>query len=141
MIGITFISQVLQEFCSSNLLVEKFKIYIRLNFSIDLYAVTKNNYTPNDFKQRFQEYLVDNYPENVIDLNDVKVKISLCDATELSGDSLFEDMFNNKNNDIEQGPRLRFNSLLNKKTNLKFERHTPIVTFYSYKGGWDVQQL
>ncbi len=135
MIGITFISQVLQEFCSSNLLVEKFKIYIRLNFSIDLYAVTKNNYTPNDFKQQFQEYLVDNYPENVIDLNDVKVKISLCDATELSGDSLFEDMFNNKNNDIEQGPRLRFNSLLNKKTNLKFERHTPIVTFYSYKGG------
>ncbi len=135
MIGITFISQVLQEFCSSNLLVEKFKIYIRLNFSIDLYAVTKNNYTPNDFKQQFQEYLVNNYPENVIDLNDVKVKISLCDATELSGDSLFEDMFNNKNNDIEQGPRLRFNSLLNKKTNLKFERHTPIVTFYSYKGG------
>lgn len=135
MIGITLISRALQDFCASNEIIEKFKVFIRLNFSIDLYAVTNNNYDLNDFKRDFHEFMEITYPENIIELNDVKVKINLCNASELSGDSLFEDLFDGEINGIEQGPRLRFNSLLNKKSNLKFERHIPIVTFYSYKGG------
>lgn len=135
MIGITLMSRALQDFCASNEIIEKFKVFIRLNFSIDLYAVTNNNYDLNDFKRDFHEFMEITYPENIIELNDVKVKINLCNASELSGDSLFEDLFDGEINGIEQGPRLRFNSLLNKKSNLKFERHIPIVTFYSYKGG------
>ena len=74
MITIKFIANRLKDFCNNNEKVEKFKVYIRLNFSLEIYAIINSNYSRDSFIADFQSYIEasDNCRINV---NDWKLKI------------------------------------------------------------------
>ncbi len=137
MIGTTSISRFLQRFCENSENIEKFKIFVRLNFSIDLYAIVNNDYNVQQFHKDFELFANTETSDLILDfdLRKWKIKINLCKASEAFEDSLFQDLFDGEYNNIEQGPRLRLNSLIDKNVDLHFQRKTPIITFYSYKGG------
>lgn len=135
MIGISFLSRALEGFCKSSNDIEKYKIYVRLNFSIDLYIIVNNAYSAEQFYKDFSVYAKEEDWGYDFDLKKWKIKINICNHSEALEDSLFQELFDEKYNGIEQGPRLRLNSLLDKNLNLQFRHETPIITFYSYKGG------
>ena len=53
MITIKFIANRLKDFCNNNEKVEKFKVYIRLNFSLEIYAIINSNYSQDSFIEDF----------------------------------------------------------------------------------------
>ena len=57
MITIKFIANRLKDFCKNNEKVEKFKIYIRLNFSLEIYVIINSNYSQKSFVEDFQSYI------------------------------------------------------------------------------------
>lgn len=134
MITIKFIANRLKDFCNNNEKVEKFKVYIRLNFSLEIYAIINSNYSQDSFIADFQSYIEasDNCRINV---NDWKLKIYLSEIQKASEDPLWQDIFEGETNCVENGPRLRFNAMLGNKKSLKINKQAPVVTFYSYKGG------
>lgn len=134
MITIKFIANRLKDFCNNNEKVEKFKVYIRLNFSLEIYAIINSNYSRDSFIADFQSYIEasDNCRINV---NDWKLKIYLSEIQKASEDPLWQDIFEGETNCVENGPRLRFNAMLGNKKSLKINKQAPVVTFYSYKGG------
>lgn len=134
MITIKFIANSLKDFCINNEKVEKFKIYIRLNFSLEIYVITNSNYSQDSFIADFQSYIEVNENCN-INVNDWKLKIYFSDIQNASEDPLWQDIFDGETNCVENGPRLRFNAILGNKKQLKINKQAPIVTFYSYKGG------
>ena len=134
MITIKFIANSLKDFCINNEKVEKFKIYIRLNFSLEIYVITNSNYSQDSFIADFQSYIEVSGNCN-INVNDWKLKIYFSDIQNASEDPLWQDIFDGETNCVENGPRLRFNAILGNKKQLKINKQAPIVTFYSYKGG------
>lgn len=138
MIGISEISKRLKVFCETSNKITKFKIYIRLNFSLEVYVVTQNemSYSKNDFLQEFADFIDEDFRKSIGDLDLWKINVFVQQERDLIEDPLLSDLFDDEVNNIEQGPRLRFNSLLGKKnSNVKIKREIPVVTFYSYKGG------
>lgn len=134
MIHIQQLAKVLCAFCEQNENIEKFKIYVRLNFSLEVYAISSVQYSQNNFSSDFEVFINE---ENIslTSLEEWKIKINIYENSRFEEDPFVQDIFETNCNAIENGPRLRFNSMLNKKKQLTIKKCAPVVTFYSYKGG------
>lgn len=125
---------------------EKFKIYVRINFNIDVYVLTPNVAIARDYQREFLDSLYVSDMEDVFvddfykkHSNSLRVNFNIVNAEDAEGDPFYANMFNTRNSVIDWGPRYRFDSLL--RTNIvelekeKTKKRAPVVTFYSYKGG------
>lgn len=124
--------------------VEKFKVFIRINFNIDVYIFSSKQY-PQDYYRNALLFLDgENYIENdtanrealLREFKNLRININVF-PLEDADDPFHASLFSNGTNDIDYGPRFRFNSFLqgNKKSTTKGAIKPPVVTFYSYKGG------
>lgn len=101
--------------------IDAYKIFVRINYVLDIYVFTKDN---NNFEDK--------------ELDDLSIGVNVYFYYVTKEDS--EDPFNavlkeGELNCIDWESRFRFSSLLQKR-NIKPTKHkTPIITFYSYKGG------
>lgn len=126
---------------------DKFKIFIRINFNIDVYVCTSNIAEANKYQDEFVKSLTNNSSHQNHNDDDfysrhsksLKVKFIIVDKENANDDPFYQNMFSNVNEFIDWGPRYRFDSFLQKrkirKQNNTNKKSTPIVTFYSYKGG------
>lgn len=118
----------------SNQLVEKldslkskqiidYKIIVRLNLELDVLIVSEDESILGQFKQEYSDYRI-NF--KIVSNEDVEEQLYL------------KNTFQSKES-IMLGLKYRFNSLLNNRHGKLFKSEktikTPIVTFYSYKGG------
>ncbi|OWV13936.1 KGGVGR-motif variant AAA ATPase [Fibrobacter sp. UWB5] len=119
---------------------EKFKIFIRTGFQIDVYIFVHDCQYYTDIKQKFDNFCKET--KSFSDLepikgNDyIKIFFKVLPFADLE-DSFYSNIVNNPNN-IDYGPRYRFDSFYStSKINLTKDDETeiPIITFYSHKGG------
>lgn len=145
MIHITDIAHKIKSFLE-NKGEETFKIFVRINFNIDVYVLTPNVVVARNYQREFLESLNTSNVEsvNVDDFykkhgNTLKVNFNIVNSEDAEDDPFYANMFNTRDGVIDWGPRYRFDSLL--RSNIvevekgKQKKKTPIVTFYSYKGG------
>ena len=115
------ISSELEEM--KNKLIEDYRIIVRLNLELDVYIITSDEKIINTLCSDYSKY---------------KVTFKQILKEELEEHIYLQNTFQNKEN-INTGLKYRFNSLLNKNPSALFKfqkKHlTPILTFYSYKGG------
>lgn len=122
----------------------KFKIFIRINFNIDVYVISTDFNIAQNYQNEFINNLVENLEQDSsIDdfykhhYNSLKIKFNIIDEAD-ADDPFYSNMFATEEQ-VDWGPRYRFNSLLLKKTSSvnqqPSKKSTPIITFYSYKGG------
>lgn len=127
---------------------EKYKIFIRINFCIDIYVQTSNF----GKAQKYQDEIMD-YLKNGSNAGDelhkddfyktqgssLRINFEIVTPEDCIGDSYYENMFSDTTNRIDWGPRYRFESLLRTKgsniLNVTKNKQVPVITFYSYKGG------
>lgn len=124
--------------------VEKFKIFIRINFNIDVYIFSSKQYLAEYYRNAFMFLDGENFIENdaanrqnaLNEFNNLRININVF-PLEDAEDPFHASLFSNGTNDIDFGPRFRFNSFLqgNIKGPKKGIVKPPVVTFYSYKGG------
>ena len=145
MIRISEVAHKIEKFLISKQ-EEKFKIFIRINFNIDVYVCT-NNIEADKYQNEFVDSLLKNDPEKTIEdskfydnhYNSLKIKFTIIDEENVADDPFYINMFSNDGTTIDWGPRYRFDSFLQKrrieKPTKKSVKQVPIVTFYSYKGG------
>lgn len=121
---------------------EKYRIFVRINFSIDVYVFTTNQITSVELKEMFQESLSGNeeiegdsnyyYYSNI---DSLKINYNVF-PLDVINDSFYQNILSGPDNStINLGPRYRFDSLIGEKPGKQTENDIPIVTFYSYKGG------
>lgn len=145
MIQISNIAQQIEKFLMS-INETKFKIYMRIDFSIDVYVLTNSVVSSHTYQHAFSDYLQKQSEENPNGFchkfsDNLKINFTIIDEETVLDDPFYENMFSDafKNEIIDWGPRYRFDSLLQKNKGtivLKKEQSpTPVVTFYSYKGG------
>lgn len=123
---------------------EKFKIFLRINFAIDVYICT-DNLNAHNYQKLFLSTLKEQEDNNVDDYycthyNNLKVKFNIINSSDAIDDPYYENIFSSSNEHINLGPRYRFESLLQRASSIESEndkeaKQIPIVTFYSYKGG------
>lgn len=119
----------------------KFKIFIRINCSIDVYILTYNLSLARQYETEFYAELCSLNNENgefyIKHRNALKISFKLVDREELEDDPYFVNMFSNNREVIDWGPRYRFDSFLKTKNeqSIKGKSKAPVITFYSYKGG------
>lgn len=120
---------------------DKFKIFIRVNCSVDVYILTSNLTLASQYESDFYSQLCSLEDENGEFYNGykdtLKITFNIVDRTESEDDPYYINMFSNSEELIDWGPRYRFDSLLKPKTafSAKGKSKAPLVTFYSYKGG------
>ena len=123
---------------------EKFKIFIRINFCIDVYVCTSNEGMVHKYQKEFFYYLEDNNKEEAgykdsfykEHSKSIRVVFTPVSPEECIDDPFYANIFSNNENVIDMGPRYRFESLLRTKDKKTENTYLPpIVTFYSYKGG------
>lgn len=106
-----------------NDLIEDYRIIVRLNLEIDVLIITSDEKVLTELRNNFSSY---------------KVTFKQIFKEELEEHLYLKNTFEN-NEQINLGLKYRFKSLLSKNPNALFKIHkkhtTPIVTFYSYKGG------
>lgn len=115
--------------------VEKFKVFVRLNFVIDVYIVLKDLLDLNVkyFVDGFEEYLKDNYSNS--NLSDFNLKFHIYSYHDIEDDYV-SCIFQNDDSKTYLNKRFRLNSYFNHfDSGHTLKRKTPVVTFYSYKGG------
>ena len=126
-----------------------FKIFIRINFQIDVYVATPNIVAANNYQKEFIQSLSididgDGMPQSDFDdfyskhKDYLKITFNIISLEELKDDPFYQQLLANNDNHIDWGPRYRFDSLLRQKKSVlqnRFPKKTPVVTFYSYKGG------
>ena len=146
MIHISDVARKIESFLSSKG-EDKFKIFIRINFTIDVYVCTNNTTEASAYQDDFIKSLIDtdsgHASEDSLYYNThsdaLKIKFIIVDKEYSQNDPFYLNMFSNSEDVIDWGPRYRFDSFLQKrydaKPTKKSSRRTPIVTFYSYKGG------
>ena len=120
---------------------DKFKIFIRVNCSIDVYVLTSNLPLASQYESDFYTELCSLTDEDGEFYNrhkdNLKITFSLVDREEAEDDPYYANMFANEKEVIDWGPRYRFDSMLKprNKSSIKGKSKAPVVTFYSYKGG------
>ena len=120
---------------------DKFKIFIRVNCSIDVYVLTSNLPIASQYENDFYTELCSLTDEDGEFYNrhkdNLKITFSLVNREEAEDDPYYANMFANEKEVIDWGPRYRFDSLLKprNKSSIKGKSKAPVVTFYSYKGG------
>ena len=116
--------------------IEKFKVFIRLNFSMDVHIVLKDSSSHNrdHFYQGFKEYLEDKDISS--DILDCNLSIFVHSFSELNSDYVSSIFLDEDDSILFSGQRFRLNSYFNQfQSDQKLKKSIPIVTFYSYKGG------
>ena len=125
---------------------ERFKIFVRINFNIDVYVLTPNIAIAKDYQKEFVDSLCSSANEDtVVDdyykshYQSLRINFNIVNLEDADGDPFYANMFNTRDGVIDWGPRYRFDSLLRndvvENTNKTPAKKAPIVTFYSYKGG------
>lgn len=120
---------------------DKFKIFIRVNCSIDVYVLTSNLTIATRYESDFYTELCSLADEDGDFYNkhkdNLKIAFNLVNRDEAEDDPFYANMFANEKDVIDWGPRYRFDSLLKQKnpSSAKGKSKAPVVTFYSYKGG------
>lgn len=125
---------------------DKFKIFIRINLKIEVYIISSNYEEAKNYQQEFlssltstgneQQALDDNNCFYQVHKDSLKINFIVVDYNDAKDDPFYNNMFSKDDVHIDWGPRYRFDSLLqSKKEIISKKRKTPIVTFYSYKGG------
>lgn len=120
---------------------DKFKIFIRVNCSIDVYVLTSNLPIASQYESDFYMELCSLSDEDGEFYNrhkdNLKITFNLVNRDEAADDPFYANMFANEKDVIDWGPRYRFDSLLKPKntSSVKGKSKAPVVTFYSYKGG------
>lgn len=107
--------------------VEKHRVFVRLNFTIDIYIVSKDIAIYDD--QYFATLVQDKYGEKC---NSWKINITVMSLTDMA-DDVYGHIFENQN--IDEGSRHRLQTLIKGTKGKKLDKKVPVVTFYSYKGG------
>ncbi len=126
----------------------QFKIFIRINFSIEVYIVSNDVEMAMCYQQEFIDLLANSNSvlenEESDDFykthhDDLKIVFKVLSVNDFENDTFYQNMFSNNNDIIDYGPRYRFDSMLKKKSNVfdsqPSTNKAPVVTFYSYKGG------
>ena len=117
----------------------KFKIFVRINFTIDVFIFSDLDVTPDDYYKKLK------LPSKEHNMHSCPVNIKVQPLDE-ADDPFNAIIFANGENNIDWGPRYRFESLLKegKSVNERLLKNAldeiatlnmKIVTFYSYKGG------
>lgn len=120
---------------------DKFKIFIRVNCSIDVYILTNNLPIASQYESDFYKYLCSLPNENGEFYNkhkdSLRISFNIINREEAEDDPYYANMFSSAGEYIDWGPRYRFDSLLKPKIgkSVKGKSKAPVVTFYSYKGG------
>lgn len=120
---------------------DKFKIFIRVNCSIDVYVLTSNFPLPSQYESDFYTELCSLTDEDGEfynrHKNNLKIVFNLVNREEAEDDPYYANMFADEKEVVDWGPRYRFDSLLKPKntSSIKGKSKAPVVTFYSYKGG------
>lgn len=120
---------------------DKFKIFIRVNCSIDAYILTNNLPIASQYESDFYKYLCSLPNENGEFYNkhkdSLRISFNIVNRDETEEDPYYTNMFSSEGEYIDWGPRYRFDSLLKPKTgkSARGKSKAPVVTFYSYKGG------
>ncbi len=125
---------------------ERFKIFVRINFNIDVYVLTPNIAIAKDYQKEFIDSLCTSANEDVVvddyyksHYQSLRINFNIVNLEDADGDPFYANMFNTRDGVIDWGPRYRFDSLLRndavENTNKTPAKKAPIVTFYSYKGG------
>lgn len=120
---------------------DKFKIFIRVNCSIDVYVLTSNLPIASQYENDFYMELCSLSDEDGEFYNrhkdNLKITFNLVNREDAADDPFYTNMFTNEKDVIDWGPRYRFDSLLKPKntSSVKGKSKAPVVTFYSYKGG------
>lgn len=139
MIHIIDIAQKINSFLS-NKGFERHKIFIRINFSLDVYVFTSKQITHQELKEMFINSL--NSEEN-LEINDyylsnidnMRINYSVFPLSAIE-DPFYSNILIGENDEaIEYGPRYRFDSIIGNKKRNTVVQDVPVVTFYSYKGG------
>ena len=139
MIHIIDIAQKVNSFLSDKGF-EKYKIFIRINFSLDVYVVTSKQITSQELKDMFINSLTgsDENEENdyyLANINNMRINYSVFPLSAMD-DPFYQNILTGDSDDtIEFGPRYRFDSLIGDKKGKNVVSDIPVVTFYSYKGG------
>lgn len=118
---------------------EKFKIFIRVNFNIDVYIFTSQLDEAQYYQVEFlnslkaDEDAVSYYQKNY---DALKVRFNVISIDEAREDPFYAQMLNGESG-IDKGSRYRFGSFLDYQPIKRNDSTTkaPVVTFYSYKGG------
>ena len=140
MIRISDIANRLKNFLIQNG-EDKFKVFIRVNCSIDVYILTSNLPSARQYKSDFYTDLCSLADEDGEFYNrhkdNLKITFNLVNREEAEDDPYYANMFADEKEVIDWGPRYRFDSLLKPKntSSVKGKSKAPVVTFYSYKGG------
>lgn len=119
---------------SQEKVVAKFRIYKRLGFRLDAYVFVAGSETEDDLKSAF---LNSDEFKSVGAKEGQEIDLNFYVYPESRLDSPYFRAVKEGDNDIDPGPRFRFDSFLKQGV----EQHTPkkdeptVVTFYSYKGG------
>lgn len=120
---------------------DKFKIFIRVNCSIDVYVLASNLPIASQYENDFYMELCSLSDEDGEFYNrhkdNLKITFNLVNREDAADDPFYANMFTNEKDVIDWGPRYRFDSLLKPKntSSVKGKSKAPVVTFYSYKGG------
>lgn len=116
------------------------KIFIRINFSLDVFVFSDNNISADTLKEGFWTNLAKEDKDDdfyKIERNNIKLSFRIISSEERN-DPFYANVVSSEN-EIIMGPRYRYDSLLdiNNGTVAKepTSQETPIITFYSYKGG------
>lgn len=141
MIHITDIVHRIESFLQ-NKHEERFKIFVRINFNVDVYILSDNIEIAQNYQKEFLDSLGGDFVDDFYEIHKdfLRIKFNVIDSETYSDDSFYGNIFRSGNIDnVDLGPRYRFDSFLQKKSVLYGEKRTketvPIVTFYSYKGG------
>lgn len=120
---------------------DKFKVFIRVNCSVDVYVLTSNLPLASQYESDFYTELCSLTDEDGDFYNrhkdNLKITFNLVNREEAEDDPYYANMFADEKEVIDWGPRYRFDSLLKPKnaSSVKGKSKAPVVTFYSYKGG------
>ena len=145
MIHISDIANKIKQFLE-NKGEDHFKIFVRINFNIDVYVLTPNIAIAKDYQKEFIESLCSSANDDGIaddyyksHSQSLRINFNIVNLEDADGDPFYANMFNTRESVIDWGPRYRFDSLLRneivRNTKQSPTKKAPVVTFYSYKGG------
>lgn len=141
MIHITDIVHRIESFLQ-NKHEERFKIFVRINFNVDVYILSDNIEIALNYQKEFLDSLGRDFVDDFYGAHKdfLRIKFNVIDSETYLDDPFYGNIFRSGNMDnVDLGPRYRFGSFLQEKSAVYGEKRTkeavPIVTFYSYKGG------
>jgi cellulose biosynthesis protein BcsQ len=131
MIQISNAAKKIQNFLE-NKKIERFKIFIRITFQIDVFIFSSDPEEAIHYQEEFLSSL--NNEDDKLAFSNYKITFNTLPIESLD-DPYYASIAQGENG-IDPGPRYSLNSLFyEKKENPDMENLPPIVTFYSYKGG------